>query len=145
VKGKVKLLLLSGRGDSYGLEWLRLPHFLDNRLTDCSEVVSLTHRPQFTPENFLVLISVRDWVERMAIVWPKELCQWQNPGSLRQLNPLNRAPQPTTLPRTFCLFQNVPFIILAKFDEPTTLWLVAQFLNELRYLVPPVYSRTSLS
>jgi hypothetical protein len=29
----------------------RLPHFLENRLTDSSEVVSLTHRPPFTPQE----------------------------------------------------------------------------------------------
>jgi hypothetical protein len=41
-------------------ETSRLPHFLDNRLTDGGEVVSLTRRPPFTPRGrFLVLISVR--------------------------------------------------------------------------------------
>jgi hypothetical protein len=30
-----------GRGGPYGCETLRLPHFLDNRLTDVGEVVSL--------------------------------------------------------------------------------------------------------
>jgi hypothetical protein len=37
---------------------LRVPHFLDNRLTDGSEVANLMHWPPFTP-RFLVLISVR--------------------------------------------------------------------------------------
>jgi hypothetical protein len=30
---------------------LRLPHVLDNQLTDGGEVVSLTHRPPFTPRK----------------------------------------------------------------------------------------------
>jgi hypothetical protein len=30
----------------------RLPHFLDNRLKDGGEVVSLTRRPPFTPSKF---------------------------------------------------------------------------------------------
>jgi hypothetical protein len=30
---------------------VRLPHFLDNRLTDGGEDVSLTRRPPFTPKN----------------------------------------------------------------------------------------------
>jgi hypothetical protein len=36
----------------------KLPHFLDNCLTDGSEVVSL-----LTPERFLVHISVGDYVD----------------------------------------------------------------------------------
>jgi hypothetical protein len=43
-------------------ETSRLPHFLDNRLADGREVVSLKRRPPFTPLHpgrFMVLISVR--------------------------------------------------------------------------------------
>jgi hypothetical protein len=29
----------------------KIPHFLDNRLTDGGEVVSLTRRPPFTPQE----------------------------------------------------------------------------------------------
>jgi hypothetical protein len=36
-------------GDPYGCETSRLPHFLDNRLTDGGEVVSLTPRAPFNP------------------------------------------------------------------------------------------------
>jgi hypothetical protein len=32
------------------------PHFLDNRLTDGDEVVSLTRRPPFTPRKMYVCI-----------------------------------------------------------------------------------------
>jgi hypothetical protein len=35
----------------YGCETSRLPHFLDNRLTDGDKVVSLTRRPPFTPKE----------------------------------------------------------------------------------------------
>jgi hypothetical protein len=39
---------------------LRIPHCLDNRLTDCGKVVTLTRRPPSTPKkHFLVLISDR--------------------------------------------------------------------------------------
>jgi hypothetical protein len=59
--------MLTDRGDSKGRETSRLPHFLDNRLKDGGEVVSLTGRPTFTPPPhhhptqvvFWVLISVR--------------------------------------------------------------------------------------
>jgi hypothetical protein len=58
-KGKANSV--TGRGGPYGCETSRLPHFLDNRLTDGSKVVSLTLRPPFTPPpgRFLILISVR--------------------------------------------------------------------------------------
>jgi hypothetical protein len=47
-------------------ETSRFPHFLDRRLTDGDKVVSLT-RP-LPPGRFLVLISVRDWIDPRAIM-----------------------------------------------------------------------------
>jgi hypothetical protein len=53
-------------------EILRIPHCLDNQLTDGGKVVSPTHPPRFTPQEhyyffmFLVLISVRGWVNPRA-------------------------------------------------------------------------------
>jgi hypothetical protein len=41
---------VTGCGGPYGCEMSRLPHFLDNRLTD-GEVVSLMHWPPFTPRK----------------------------------------------------------------------------------------------
>jgi hypothetical protein len=50
IKGKVKVKFsCTGRGGPLGCERLRLPHFLDNRLTDGGKVVSPTRRPLFTP------------------------------------------------------------------------------------------------
>jgi hypothetical protein len=49
----------TGREGPEGCETSRLPHFLDNWLTDGSEVVSLSTSRPLRPGRFLVLISVR--------------------------------------------------------------------------------------
>jgi hypothetical protein len=49
VKGKT--IPVTGRGGPQGFETSRLPHFLDNRLTDGGEVISLTCPPPFTPQK----------------------------------------------------------------------------------------------
>jgi hypothetical protein len=44
---KGKAIPITGRGGQQDCETSRIPHFLDNRLTDVGEVVSLTRRPPF--------------------------------------------------------------------------------------------------
>jgi len=64
---------------------LRFPGGWGSKITRQSaheggKVVSLTHRPPFTPQEvFLVLISVRGWVDSRAIVWQEGLYQWKIP------------------------------------------------------------------
>jgi hypothetical protein len=48
---KGEALPVTGREGPYGCEMSRIPHFLDNQLTDGGEVVSLTRRPPFTPRK----------------------------------------------------------------------------------------------
>jgi hypothetical protein len=50
-KNQGKAIPVTGRGGPYGCETSRLQHFLDNRLTDGGEAVSLTSRPLFTPRK----------------------------------------------------------------------------------------------
>jgi hypothetical protein len=48
---KSKAIPVTGLVGLYGFEMLRIPHCLDNRLTDGGKVVNPTHRPHFTPQK----------------------------------------------------------------------------------------------
>jgi hypothetical protein len=56
-----QVIPVTARGGPYVYETSRLPHILDNRLTNGDELVSLTRRPAtiYPPRIFLPLISVR--------------------------------------------------------------------------------------
>jgi hypothetical protein len=56
-KGKRKAIPVTGRKGPHNSEVSRLPHFLDNRLTDGGEVVSLTCPPPFTTTE---IASIQD-------------------------------------------------------------------------------------
>jgi hypothetical protein len=62
---------------------LRISHFLDNRLNEGGEVVSLTRWPHFaTQKHFPVLISVR------GLVRPKVSVRLEELGKLKTFNDL---------------------------------------------------------
>jgi hypothetical protein len=52
--------------------------FVRRRPTDFGKVVSLAHRSPFTPQEFLVLISIRGWVDPNIIVRLEGLGQMKN-------------------------------------------------------------------
>jgi hypothetical protein len=65
----IPLQAWTGSGDS---RRLRLP--ASQSAHECGKVVSSTHWPSLPHKLFLVLISVRGWVDPRAIVRPEELC-----------------------------------------------------------------------
>jgi hypothetical protein len=66
---------------------LRIPHCLDNRLTDGGKAVSLTHRPIFNPGRLLVLVSLRGRIDPRAIARLEGLGQLNNPISSPEIKP----------------------------------------------------------
>jgi hypothetical protein len=86
-----------------GCEMSKIPHFLDSRITDGGEVVSLTRRPRFIPnKNFLELISVRGWV-RLEGLGKLNTFNDLIGNRTRHLPACSTVSQVTTLPRAFSL------------------------------------------
>jgi hypothetical protein len=62
-----KAIPVTGRGGLYGCEMLRILHFLDNRLTDGGEDVSLTHRPRsIAQKHFFISDSGTNFCSRLS-------------------------------------------------------------------------------
>jgi hypothetical protein len=92
---KGKAIPVTGCGGPEVRETSRLPHFLDNRLTDGSEFVKVTSLPPFTPGRLVVLICVRGWTDSRASIRSIDLTG----NRTRDFPSCSIVPQPTTLPR----------------------------------------------
>jgi hypothetical protein len=64
---KGEVIPVTGCGGPQGCETSRLTHFLDNRLTDGDEVVSLMMRPSFTPRKFHTHIKQQEQISFVQI------------------------------------------------------------------------------
>jgi hypothetical protein len=90
--------------EAHRVETSRLPHFLDNRLTDGGELSALHAGYPLPPGRFLVLIFVTWCVDPRAIVWLEGLGQLKNPMASSGIESVTfrlvvMMPQPTTLQR----------------------------------------------
>jgi hypothetical protein len=99
---KGKPIPVTGRGDAYGSETSMFPNFLENRLADDSEFVSLTRRTPFTPRkirgtHFCYRLSRRQGHSAAGRITSTEKSNDLIGNRTRDLAVCSIVPQPTTL------------------------------------------------
>jgi hypothetical protein len=99
------------------VEMLRIPHCLDNRFADGGKVVSLTHRPHFTPQKLYYSASGTHFCQRLSK--PQSLVRPEGLGKLKKI---------TSFDLETATFQFIVKSLITTLQPARFLYLVPNFI-----------------